>query len=39
MNVAIELPEDIARQLQAAWPDVPRRLWKRSLLKGIARAL
>ena len=25
MNVAIELPEDIARQLKAAWQDMPRR--------------
>jgi predicted HTH domain antitoxin len=25
MNVAIELPEDIAKQLQAAWKDMPRR--------------
>ncbi len=25
MNVAIELPEDIAKQLQAAWHDMPRR--------------
>lgn len=25
MNVAIELPEDIGRQLEAAWQDMPRR--------------
>ena len=25
MNVAIELPEDIAKQLKAAWQDMPRR--------------
>jgi len=25
MNVAIELPEDIARLLQASWKDMPRR--------------
>ena len=24
MNVAIELPDDIARQLEMKWPDVPR---------------
>src|SRR5688500_11992427 len=25
MNVAIDLPEDIARQLAASWQDMPRR--------------
>jgi predicted HTH domain antitoxin len=34
MNVAIELPEDIARQLQAAWPDVPRRTLKAIAVEG-----
>lgn len=24
MNIAVELPDDIARQLETAWPDIPR---------------
>ena len=34
MNVAIELPEDIARQLAAAWPDMPRRALEAIALEG-----
>ena len=34
MNVAIELPEDIARQLEAAWQDMPRRALEAIALEG-----
>ena len=26
MNVAVELPDDIAQQLETAWQDMPRRV-------------
>lgn len=34
MTVPIELPEDIARQLEAAWPNVPRRALEAIALEG-----
>jgi predicted HTH domain antitoxin len=34
MTVPIELPEDIARQLEAAWPNVPRRALEALALEG-----
>jgi hypothetical protein len=34
MNVAIELPEDIARLLQASWKDRPRRALEAIALEG-----
>jgi hypothetical protein len=34
MNVAIELPEDIARLLQASWKDMPRRALEAIALEG-----
>ena len=34
MNVAIELPEDIARQLQASWKDIPRRALEAIAIEG-----
>lgn len=34
MNVAIELPEDIARHLESAWQDVPRRVLEAVVLEG-----
>jgi predicted HTH domain antitoxin len=34
MNVAIELPEDIARQLEAAWHDMPRRALEAIAVEG-----
>lgn len=34
MNVAIELPEDIAKQLQAAWHDMPRRALEAIVVEG-----
>ncbi len=34
MNVAVELPEDIARQLQAAWHDMPRRALEAIAVEG-----
>ncbi|MDX2151479.1 MAG: UPF0175 family protein [Bryobacteraceae bacterium] len=34
MNVAIELPEDIARQLEAAWDDMPRRALEAIAVEG-----
>lgn len=34
MNVAVELPEDIARQLQAAWHDMPRRTLEAIAVEG-----
>jgi hypothetical protein len=37
MNVAIELPEDIARLLQASWKDMPRRALEAIALEGYAR--
>jgi hypothetical protein len=34
MNVAIELPEDIAQLLQASWKDMPRRALEVIALEG-----
>ena len=34
MNIAIELPDDIARQLKAAWQDVPRRALEAIAVEG-----
>ncbi len=34
MNVAIELPDDIARQLETAWQDVPRRVLEATAVEG-----
>ena len=34
MNVAIELPEDIAQLLQASWKDMPRRALEAIALEG-----
>jgi hypothetical protein len=34
MNVAIELPEDIVRQLGSSWGDMPRRALEAVALEG-----
>jgi len=34
MNIAIELPDDIARQLETEWRDVPRRALEAIALEG-----
>jgi predicted HTH domain antitoxin len=34
MNVAIELPDDIARLLETAWQDVPRRALEAVAVEG-----
>ena len=34
MNVAVELPDDIARQLEAVWPDIPRRVLEAVAVEG-----
>lgn len=34
MHVAIELPEDIARQLQSSWKDMSRRALEAIALEG-----
>ena len=34
MNVAVELPDDIARQLETAWPDMPRRVLESVAVEG-----
>lgn len=34
MNIAIELPEDIARQLLSNWPDMPRRALEAVAIEG-----
>jgi hypothetical protein len=34
MNVAIELPEDIARLLETSWKDSPRRALEAIALEG-----
>ncbi len=34
MNIAIELPEDIARQLLSSWPDMPRRTLEAVAIEG-----
>jgi predicted HTH domain antitoxin len=34
MNVAVELPDDIAHQLEAAWQDIPRRVLEAVAVEG-----
>ena len=34
MNVAIEIPEDIARRLESSWKDVPRRALEAIAVEG-----
>ena len=34
MNVAIELPKDIAKRLEAAWQDMPRRALEAVAVEG-----
>ena len=34
MNVAVELPDDIAQQLETAWPDMPRRVLESVAVEG-----
>jgi len=34
VNVAVELPDDIARQLETAWPDMPRRVLESVAVEG-----
>ena len=34
MNVAVELPEDIAQQLKSAWQDMPRRVLEAIAVEG-----
>lgn len=34
MNVAVELPDDIAQQLNAAWQDMPRRVLEAVAVEG-----
>ena len=34
MNVAVELPDDIAQQLETAWPDMPRRVLEAIAVEG-----
>ena len=34
MNVAVELPDDIAQQLQTAWHDMPRRVLESVAVEG-----
>jgi len=34
VNVAIELPDDIARQLETAWQDMPRRVLEAIAIEG-----
>ena len=34
MNVAIELPDDIAQQLETEWRDVPRRVLEAVAVEG-----
>lgn len=34
MNVAVELPDDIARQLETAWHDIPRRALEAIAVEG-----
>ncbi|MCS6805137.1 MAG: UPF0175 family protein [Acidobacteriota bacterium] len=33
-NIAIELPEDIMRQLETQWPDLPRRVVEAIAVEG-----
>lgn len=39
MNVAIELPEDIARRLETEWPDLPRRALEALAVEGYRAGL
>ena len=34
MNLAVELPEDIARHLEAAWKNMPRRVLEAIAVEG-----
>jgi len=34
MNLGVELPEDIAHQLEAAWGDMPRRILEAVAVEG-----
>jgi predicted HTH domain antitoxin len=34
MNVAIQVPDDIQRQLESAWPDMPRRVLEAIAVEG-----
>ena len=34
MNVAVELPDDIAQQLETAWHDMPRRVLEAVAVEG-----
>lgn len=34
MHIAVELPNDIAQQLETVWPDVPRRILEAVALEG-----
>jgi predicted HTH domain antitoxin len=34
MNVAVELPDDIAKQLETAWQDIPRRVLEAVAVEG-----
>jgi len=34
MNIAVELPDDIARQLETAWRDLPRRMVEAVAVEG-----
>ena len=34
MNIAVELPNDIARQLETAWQDIPRRVLEAVAVEG-----
>lgn len=34
MNVAVELPDDIAKQLETAWQDIPRRVLEAVTVEG-----
>lgn len=34
MNVAVELPDDIAQQLETAWQDIPRRVLEAVAVEG-----
>ena len=34
MNVAVELPDDIAHQLETAWQDMPRRVLEAVAVEG-----
>ncbi|NOT56414.1 MAG: UPF0175 family protein [Deltaproteobacteria bacterium] len=34
MHVAVELPDDIAQQLETSWPDMPRRVLEAVAVEG-----